>query len=264
MQDSMRIGVIGGGGWLGKALANAILNKGVVRHEALALSYRHERPAGFPNVYCTQDNQELAERSDVIIVSVRPADWPSLSVDAHGKLVISVMAGIRLHQLAAHHQTSRVVRALPNAAVEVGRSYTPWIASGGMDEADRNVARRIFRACGVEDEVTGESDIDYLTGLSGSGLAFPALFGAAMMKDAVHHGLSTDIARRAVNTVLIGAGALLEHRDDCPNNIVNSFLDYRGTTAAAIEAMRAFGLEATVSEGLSAAFRKSVSMGDAS
>ncbi|WP_087001994.1 pyrroline-5-carboxylate reductase family protein [Rhizobium sullae] len=264
MQDSMRIGVIGGGGWLGKALANAILNKGVVRHEALALSYRHERPAGFPNVYCTQDNQELAERSDVIIVSVRPADWPSLSVDAQGKLVISVMAGIRLHQLAAHHQTSRVVRALPNAAVEVGRSYTPWIASGGMDEADRNVARRIFRACGVEDEVNGESDIDYLTGLSGSGPAFPALFGAAMMKDAVHHGLSTDIARRAVNTVLIGAGALLEHRDDCPNNIVNSFLDYRGTTAAAIEAMRAFGLEATVSEGLSAAFRKSVSMGDAS
>jgi pyrroline-5-carboxylate reductase len=63
--------------------------------------------------------------------------------------------------------------------------------------------------------------------------------------------------------VLIGAGALLEHQDDCPNNVVNSFLDYRGTTAAAIEAMRAFGLEATVSEGLSAAFKKSVSMGDA-
>ncbi|MHC2301009.1 pyrroline-5-carboxylate reductase [Rhizobium mongolense] len=52
MQDSRRIGVIGGGGWLGKALASAILNKGVVEHEALTLSCRHERPASFPNVHC--------------------------------------------------------------------------------------------------------------------------------------------------------------------------------------------------------------------
>ncbi len=50
----------------------------------------------------------------------------------------------------------------------------------------------------------------------------------------------------------------------CPDDIVKAFLDYRGTTAAAIEGMRAAGFDASVANGLSAAFKKSVSMGDAS
>ena len=35
------------------------------------------------------------------------------------------MAGIPLADLAARTGTDRVVRALPNAAAEVGQSYTP-------------------------------------------------------------------------------------------------------------------------------------------
>jgi len=64
--------------------------------------------------------------------------------------------------------------------------------------------------------------------------------------------------------VLIGTGKLLEARADNPKDIVQTFLDYRGTTAAAIEAMRAGGFEAAVADGLAAALQKSVSMGQAS
>ncbi|WP_313906161.1 pyrroline-5-carboxylate reductase family protein, partial [Rhizobium leguminosarum] len=106
--------------------------------------------------------------------------------------------------------------------------------------------------------------IDYLTGLSGSGPAFPALLAAAMMRDAVANGLPAEIARRAVNTVITGAGRLLERQDESPDDVVQTFVGYRGTTAAAIEGMRAAGFDASVAEGLSAAFKKSVSMGDAS
>ena len=40
MIGSIRIGVIGGGGWLGSAIVDAILNAGVVRTQDLALSKR--------------------------------------------------------------------------------------------------------------------------------------------------------------------------------------------------------------------------------
>jgi pyrroline-5-carboxylate reductase len=85
-----------------------------------------------------------------------------------------------------------------------------------------------------------------------------------MMSDAVARGLPAETARRAVNTVISGAGRLLERRDESPDNVVQTFLDYRGTTAAAIEAMRAAGFDASVARGLSAAFQKSVSMGKVS
>ncbi|EJC83460.1 pyrroline-5-carboxylate reductase [Rhizobium leguminosarum bv. trifolii WSM2297] len=261
MSVSLRIGIIGGGGWLGGAIAGSIVDARLVEPQNLSLSYRSQQPDRLPNSFWTSDNQALADRSDVIVLSVRPDDWRALDVDAGGKLVISVMAGIGLAALSQRYKTGRVVRALPNAGAEVAKSYTPWIAADEITEGDRAVVRAIFEACGSQDEVARESDIDYLTGLSGSGPAFPALLAAAMMGDAVARGLPAEIARRAVNTVISGAGRLLERRDESPDNVVQTFLDYRGTTAAAIEGMRAAGFDASVAKGLSAAFQKSVSMG---
>ena len=262
--SGLRIGVIGGAGWLGGAIADALLDAAIVEPQGLSLSYRRERPDRFPGAFWTSDNQALADRSDVIVLSVRPADWPGLKVNAEGKLIISVMAGIRLNALCEHHQTRRAVRSLPNAAAEVRKSYTPWIATADVGEADRAVVRAMFDACGVQDEVRGEAEIDYLTGLSGSGPAFPALLAEAMISDAIAHGLDRQVARRAVNTLIVGAGRLLEQRDDCPTDTVRTFLDYRGTTAAAIEEMVAAGFSTAVARGLSAAFQKSVRMGEAS
>ncbi|TIO51900.1 MAG: pyrroline-5-carboxylate reductase [Mesorhizobium sp.] len=263
MSASFKLGIVGGAGWLGVAIAGAALAASVVRAQDLALSYRSAKPDRFSGAFWTDDNQALADRSDVIMLSVRPQDWPSLSVDAKGKLVISVMAGIRLAEIGEKHGTRRVVRTLPNAAAEVGKSYTPWIASGDATEADRATVRAIFDACGVEDEVATERDIDYLTGLTGSGPAFPALLADAMMRDAIAFGLSPDVARRAVNTVLAGTGRLLELNDASPADTVEAFLGYRGTTAAAIETMREAGFYEAVAKGLAAAFLKSIAMGKA-
>lgn len=261
MSQALRIGVIGGAGWLGGAIAAALLASGVATPQTLSLSFRGRKPQQFPEAFWTDDNRALVARSDIVLVSVRPADWPAAAVDCSGRLVISVMAGIRLDALALAHQSERVVRALPNAAAEVAKSYTPWIAASGVSESDRAAVRAIFDACGAQDEVGSESDIDYLTGLTGSGPAFPALLAAAMMDDAVARGLSREVAKRAVNTLLTGTGRLVERRDEDPGAVVETFLEYRGTTAAAIGAMRSAGLETAVAAGLAAAFEKSVTMG---
>ncbi|RWB52857.1 pyrroline-5-carboxylate reductase dimerization domain-containing protein [Mesorhizobium sp.] len=263
MSASFKLGIVGGAGWLGGAIAGAALAAGVVRAQDIALSYRSAKPDRFSGAFWTDDNQALADRSDVIVLSVRPQDWASLKLDAKGKLVISVMAGIRLAEIGDKHGTRRVVRTLPNAAAEVGKSYTPWIASGDTTEVDRATVRAIFDACGVQDEVATERDIDYLTGLTGSGPAFPALLADAMMRDAIAFGLAPDVARRAVNTVLTGTGRLLELNDVSPADTVAAFLDYRGTTAAAIETMREAGFNEAVAKGLAAAFLKSIAMGKA-
>lgn len=259
-----RIGVIGGAGWLGSAIADSLLASGLIAAEDLSLSYRSKHPDRFDGACWTTDNQALVDRSDIIILSVRPADWADLRIDAAGKLVISVMAGIRLEALCERHKTGRVIRALPNAAAEVQKSYTPWIGTEDVDAVDKSAVAAIFDACGIQDEVKTEGDIDYLTGLTGSGPAFPAVLAAAMMADAINRGLDQRIACRAVNALMVGAGRLLELRDDCPTETVRTFLDYRGTTAAAIEEMRRAGIDAAVARALEAAFQKSVSMGDKS
>jgi pyrroline-5-carboxylate reductase len=261
MAEALRIGVIGGGGWLGGAIAQAIIAAGIISVEQLTLSYRSTRPSRFPSARWTADNQELADLSDVIIVSVRPADWPALTILARGKLVISVMAGITLDDLGTRLNADRIVRSLPNAAAEVAKSYTPWVASPAVTARDRRLVARVFDACGTSEEVQSEWEVDYLTGLSGSGPAFPALLATAMMRDAVSRGIDPEVARRAVTAVLIGAGRLFENSGESPINTVEIFAAYRGTTAAAIEAMRACGFDAAIATGLEAALHKSKGMG---
>jgi pyrroline-5-carboxylate reductase len=261
MMAGLKIGIIGGGGWLGSAIANAMVQNGSLAEEQLGVSYRSQRPESWPKAFVTKDSQALADWADVILLSVRPADWPALQISAHGKLAISVMAGITLAQLAAQHETQRVVRTIPNVFATVGHCYTPWVGSAALTAEDRDIVKQMFAACGVADECSSEQELDYFTGLTGSGPAFPALFAEALFKDAVARGIAPERAERAIAETLIGTGLFLKATPQHPSAIVDDFLNYRGTTAAAITAMRDRGLEKAVSEGLSAALRKSIEMG---
>jgi len=260
MNSSVRIGVIGGNGWIGGALARAMVDAGLLPPSRLTLSCRSAPPAWLPDATWTHDNQALVDRADVVILSVRPQDWPHVDISARGKLVVSVMAGVPIAAIADRTGASRVARALPNAAASVGKSYTPWIASSAVTAADRSIIARIFNACGVEDEAPREADIDYLTGHSGTGPAYPALLATAMMRDAIAHGLPESMARRAVVGVLIGAGRIFEKTGENPADTVAAFVNYRGVTAAAIEVMLAGGFQDLISAGLAAALAKASSL----
>lgn len=250
-----RVGIIGGAGWLGSAIAGSLVSSGAVDPARLVCSYRSNKPASSTGRRWTQDNAELIAASDVIIVSVQPADWPSLSLEASGKLVISVMAGITMADLQQRTGATRLARALPNAAAKVRASYTPIFMKSETPE-DAGTLRNLFEACGRVDFVTEEDHIDYFTGMSGSGPAFPALLAETMMGDAIDRGISPEIARRAALQTLIGAAQTFELEETDPGEIVRAFVDYEGTTAAAINKMREFGFSAAVRGGLEAAYRK--------
>ena len=254
--DLPRIGIVGGNGWIGGALARALVSAGLPL-ERLTLSCRGTPPDWLPGATWTHDNQALADASDIVVLSVRPQDWPAVTLSAPNRLVVSVMAGVPLAAIARAVGTERIVRALPNAAAEVGASYTPWTASAAVTDTDRSAVRALFDACGSGDEVPREADIDYMTGSSGTGPAYPALLAAAMIRDAVAHGVPKAVARRAAVAVLIGTGRIFETSGEDPTATVAAFVDYKGVTAAAIEAMRAAGFEAAVAAGLSAALEKS-------
>ncbi|MBO1042270.1 pyrroline-5-carboxylate reductase family protein [Brucella pituitosa] len=262
MRQPVKIGIIGGAGWLGKAISSAIITAGITDAARLTLSFRNKAPAEYTQGNWTTDNQHLVDFSDVVILSVRPEDWRGLKIDMSGKLVISVMAGVSLQKLMSHHSSDRVIKAMPNAAAAVGKSYTPWIGSEKSTQADKQLAASIFVAFGLEDELAQESEIDYFAGLSGSGPAFPALLASTMFDEAVAFGIPPRIALRAVTTLLVGTGRLLEANPQPPQEIVNTFLNYRGTTAAALDAMRVAEFDLAIAKGLSAAFMKSISMGE--
>lgn len=89
-----------------------------------------------------------------------------------------------------------------------------------------------------------------------AGPAYLALLVNALRKHAIANGIAPEIARNAVNAMLIGTGRLVEAQGRCPSDIVGDFLAYQGMTTAALESMMDTGLDRIVSEGVEAALKK--------
>lgn len=263
MAITKRVGIIGGNGWLGNAIASSVVVGGTLAGELLVLSGRSDRRGALPVPGATHlhDNAELAAQSDVVVLSVRPDDFDAVRIDATGKLVISVMAGVNTQRIANKTGATQVVRAIPNAAAAIGRSFTPWYALPAVSADNREIVQTLFDACGEGAEVPQESHIDYCVGMTGSGAAFPALLAEALISHAVSQGLPAEFAARAARSVVADASQLFRNPDQDTALIVKEMIDYRGTTAAALQTMLDHGFKQVVAAGLAAASTKAAALG---
>jgi len=260
MTIEARIGIIGGTGWLGSAIAKAAIASGAVDPTRLTLSGRSDKRPDIPGVHWTRDNQDLVERSDDVVLSVRPDQFPDVQIEARGKLVVSVMAGVPARAIAERTGADEVVRSIPNAAAAIRRSFTPWYATPPVSAENKRLVQTLFDACGEAAEVPLEAHIDYCVGMTGTGAAFPALLAQALIAHAVAQGLPHDFAQRAAKGVVAGASQLLAGEEGDPAQVVQTMIDYRGVTAAALQTMIDRGFTDAVAAGLDAAAAKAAAL----
>lgn len=254
----MRLGIIGATGWLGSALGTRALSQAVWEGGNMVLLNRSAPRAAYdrwPGVAWAKDAADLCARSDVLVLSTRPEDFPQPGFDGAGKLLISFMTAWSLDRLAALCPAARLVRAMPNGAASEGRSFTPWVAGPGLWPGDAALVRRLLAVMGEEVEVRTEAELDYLSALSGSGAAYPALMAQAMLQDALSRGLSQAVAERAVASVLASGGALAGNPAQA-DAMLETYLGYRGVTAAGLNAAVSAGFAQAITAALAAAEAK--------
>ena len=244
------VGIIGGTGWLGSAIAEALLDSRLLNPDHLLISNRSGTSTFGPGVRLLADNQQLVDLSDIVVLSIRPEQFRKLQINASGKLVISLMAGVTAAAIGAATGAAVVVRAMPNAAVEIRQSFTPWYSVGKLDERDGKWVQRLFECVGTASEVPDEDCIDYLSALSGTGPAFPALLQMALTNQAVAAGIPLAIAQRAARGVVVGGGQMLASHD--PQQMLESLMAYRGVTAAALQSMADQDIESIIGQAVAA------------
>jgi pyrroline-5-carboxylate reductase len=136
---------------------------------------------------------------------------------------------------------------MPNTPATVGAGVTA-IAPGSLaEQAAMEQARQIFGAIGQVVEVP-ESLMDAVTGLSGSGPAFVALFVEALTDGGVAAGLP-----RATASTLALHPAILKDRVTSPG----------GTTIAGVAALEQAGFRSATIEAVRAAWQRSQELGRA-
>ena len=120
----MKLGIIGATGWLGQALGLRLISQGLWDACDLVLANRSAKRSAYdahPKAVWS-DVAGLCASADVIVIAVRPEDFPLQGFDPADRLVISFMTVWTFAKLRALYPKARIVRAMPNGAAPLGWS----------------------------------------------------------------------------------------------------------------------------------------------
>lgn len=257
-----RIAIIGAGN-VGGALYRSL--RATFPEDALILCDSHEEQLVKSGAHqVTRDADEAAHRADAVIVAVKPQSFAglagSMTAPLAGKLVLTVMAGVKAGTVAAALGADAVVRAMPNLGAQIGRGVTAWIATPACNSDQLELTRRIFSAAGAEIEVGDESLLDAFTALGGSGPAYFFYLTELLAENAVAMGFDAEQARLLAREVLSASARLLEAGDRSPGDWRRAVTTPGGTTEAAMRTFQEKGFADVFRAGLEAARDRSAAL----
>jgi len=246
MVTDKKLGFIGAGN-MGEALLKGLLKTGAAKPSQIYASARRlERVQELEKTYGIHggSNQEVARASDVIVLCVKPQILDqvlrAISPDvARDKLVISVAAGVPIAAIERRlHPPMRIVRAMPNTPATVGAAATAISLGEHATAADLATAMTIFDSVGLTVQLD-ESQLDAVTGLSGSGPAYLFLIIEALADAGVKVGLSRRASLQLAAQTVLGSAKLLIESGEHPGMLKDGVTSPGGTANVLMNAVEA-------------------------
>lgn len=201
---------------------------------------------------------ELARASKVIIVAVKREALlgvlDAVAADLRkGSAVVSVAAGLPMAALEAHAPRHvGLVRAMPNVASAVGAGVTGLMMGRGGERCGRAV-EKIFRVLGDVVWCKTDDEVDAVTAVSGSGVAFALVWLEALADAGVRQGLLRKQALELAAGTFRGAAALVAGGREHPAVARDRVASPGGTTIAGLTAMEAAGVRGAIAAAVDAA-----------
>jgi len=256
--------VVIGGGNMGAALLGGLLESGAVAAADVAVvepyaARRVELESMFDSVTVT--GQVPACSSAVL--AVKPPDIPAVAAAAAAAgatRLLSVAAGVTTATIvAAAGDGVAVLRTMPNTPALVGEGVSAISGAPGTTDADLDWAERILTGVGLVVRVA-ESQLDAVTGLTGSGPAYVFLVAEALIAAGVAAGLPRVMVDQMVAQLLVGSSKLLAERGD-PAGLRAMVTSPGGTTAAGVSVLEDRAVRAALIGAVQAATERSRQLG---
>ncbi len=266
----MRVGVIGAGK-IGSAIISGLLN---CLHGEVVVVGSGRRSSTLRSIealggQATRDNSELVRSSDMVFISVKPYHLPRVIDEVQpdlwrGKIVVSVMAGVRLSTLNELLPGATIFRAMPNINALVQMSATAVAPDELAGSEEGLIVDKALKCLGTVRWV-GEELLDVWTGLVGSGPAFLAEVIDGLVLGAVATGMRRDVAYEAVLDVMLGTAKLLKSKGRVGKHLLelrDEVTTPAGTTIEGLKTLEREGVKAGLIDVVEAAARRSKEIGE--
>lgn len=262
-----KIGFIGGGA-MAEAIIGGILEAGLVCAEQVCVyDISDARLAVLKEEYGVDscDMDTLADKANILFLAVKPQVIGKVLAELEGKvsedtIVISIAAGVTIERLQSHLPRVPIVRVMPNTPVFVNAGMAALAVGAYADMAAASLAKAIFDAVGRA-IIVPESQMDAVTGLSGSGPAY----GFVMIDALADAGVRVGLARRDAITLaaqtLYGAAKMVLETEEHPAVLRDRVTSPGGTTIAGVHIMEQRGVRGALIDAVIAAAERSKEMG---
>jgi pyrroline-5-carboxylate reductase len=266
---AIKMGFIGAGS-MGGAIMKRLLAGGFVPRENLICydpDLARQAQMDELGIAAALDNAEVMH-APVVVLGVKPQVLPAVlaGIKAFARpwhLIISIAAGVPLSVLEAALPDTRVIRVMPNTPTLVGAGMAALAPGRGVTPEDLSLALELFEAVG-QAVVVEERLMDAVTGLSGSGPAFVAVFIEALADGGVKMGLPRPLALTLATQTVLGTARLCHEEQIHPALLKDLVTSPGGTTIAGLHALESSGFRAAVMDAVTAAAARSQELGKGS
>lgn len=260
----MKLGVIGFGN-MGSAITKGFIAKQVIDINDIAVFDTYDKTRekakdeGFAT--CFEDEADLIRNSDAVLVAVKPihakALFEKIGAKLNNKLIISIVAGLESATIKSWiGSDKRVLRVMPNTPAIVGEGVFALDSDSNAFDEEKKTVEKMFSAIGLVEWVE-ERLFPVVTGLSGGGPAYVAMFIEALADAGVLHGLKRDVAIKMAAKTVLGSAAQILDTQIHPAVLKDMVCSPAGTTIEGVKALEDYSFRAGVIEAVGAATLKS-------
>jgi pyrroline-5-carboxylate reductase len=207
---------------------------------------------------------DTIDDAEVVLVAVKPQVMDDVLAPFAGlaqskPLVLSVVAGKTIAKLAAHfgHNAS-IIRTMPNTPAAIGRGITAMVGNAHVTPSQMALAEQLLSTIGEVVTVDTEEQIDWVTGVSGSGPAYIFLLTECLAAAGEKLGLSPKLAEQLARATVSGSGELMRLSGTDAATLRKNVTSPKGTTYEALQILMAEdGLKPLMEKAVAAAARRS-------
>lgn len=263
--EMKKIGFIGAGN-MAEALLQGVISSGVQSKKNILLSDKDGERLNYVKknygVKTTPFNKEVVEFSDLIVLAVKPGNFPEVlkeikNVPSSRKTFISIAAGIKTSFISKLlDKKLKIARVMPNTPALVQQGASAIYFNENIDNEDKEKIIEIFEAFGVTEIVDKENHLDPVTGLSGSGPAFVSIFVEALADAGVMMGLSRKTALKLAAQTTLGTAKMILEASLTPADIKDMVSSPAGTTISGVYELEKSGFRGSVIQAVKSATKR--------
>lgn len=260
--NEINVGFIGFGN-MARAIADGLLRQNTLQGSQMYACANHydklcDNTESRGMTAC-RDAAELAEKSDIIFIAVKPYMVDSVVkpiVDKlTGKIIVSVAVGLSNEYYENLLPGTHHISTLPNTPVAVGEGIFICESTHTLTEEEFTLVKKMLETISLF-ELVDSAHLGIAGTLSGCGPAFASMFIEALGDAAVLHGLPRSVSYELAAQMIAGTGKLAVETGNHPGAMKDAVCSPGGTTIVGVTTLERKNFRSAIIDAIDAIMKK--------